>query len=512
MRRPFTALPVFLVVLFGTGRAQTPVARPFKQVPMVPPDSVPVAVWRALHATSNLARDGHQGGNPYPRNLLYLSFRSTATQPQRQAAVDLVQGTVSGGASTGPGERIYLIQIQDDGTSGPLHAAIDTLNTFPQVYMAHAEITDKPATVGEQRPQSVKERFSSHVPEIPPDTTPAWADADLDMTRTFVKNIVLVIFADSATQEDRQAAVELVGGTVIGGSRYTPDGRGVYVLYVDDDGSGTALKTAIVRLLALPQVVAASLNMVVDASDHLPQPERYSIRGTVPARPPDSIPAWILRDSTALTADGHTHQIMEILFRPAATQADRQHAIDLIGGTVVGGLPNSDGDGYYLVFVPDSGQGTQLNAAIAKLKRLSMVDDAGRQNRWTRADSEFGQAPHQPSVPVPMVPPDSVPAALWAALHAPSNIESGPEWGVPYARNLLMLMFKSAATQQQRQSAVDLISGTVIGGQRMGAGERWYYVTIRDDGTGRPLFAAISALKALPQVQIVGPEIPPDGP
>jgi hypothetical protein len=111
---------------------------------MVPPDSVPLAVWQALHASTNLAADSLQGGRPYPRNLIYLMFRSTATQAQRQVAVDLVSGTVIGGASIGPGERYYLIQIQDNGTSGPLGAAIDTLKTLSQVYLVHAEINDSP--------------------------------------------------------------------------------------------------------------------------------------------------------------------------------------------------------------------------------------------------------------------------------------------------------------------------------------------------------------------------------
>lgn len=120
-----------------------------------------------------------------------------------------------------------------------------------------------------------------------------------------------------------------------------------------------------------------------------------------------------------------------------------------------------------------------------------------------------------PSNPVPATPPDSVPAAIWAALHAPSNLApSAPLQGIsfPFPRNLIQIRFADNATQASRQAAVDLIHGQVVGGLPISeAGD--YFVTIQDDGTSGPLFVAIAQLKALPQVALASPNyIIPIGP
>lgn len=57
----------------------------------------------------------------------------------------------------------------------------------------------------------------------------------------------------------------------------------------------------------------------------------------VPMTPPDSIPAWITADSSLDRSGGFTKGVVVVLFQKGATQRQRQAAVDLIGGRVVGG-------------------------------------------------------------------------------------------------------------------------------------------------------------------------------
>ena len=101
----------------------------------------------------------------------------------------------------------------------------------------------------------------------------------------------------------------------------------------------------------------------------------------VPALPPTSQPAWVLSDSnyappaTGLPL-GFARNVIHIIFKVGTSQAQRQQAVDQVGGVVVGGIPLTGGDGYYDVAIPDSGQGVQLQAAVTSLRSLSQVDGA----------------------------------------------------------------------------------------------------------------------------------------
>jgi hypothetical protein len=84
-------------------------------------------------------------------------------------------------------------------------------------------------------------------------------------------------------------------------------------------------------------------------------------------------------------------------------------------------------------------------------------------------------------------------------------IRSSPEWGVPFSRDLIFLAFKEDATQSERQQAIDAVGGEVIGGEHIDRGG-YYYVRIRSDNTGDPLFRAITKLKTFPKVDLASPE------
>lgn len=106
----------------------------------------------------------------------------------------------------------------------------------------------------------MKDQASNPVPAEAPDTVPAWVRADSNLTGPseyipvrFRKNLLIVQFDHEATQVDRQAAIDLVTGTVVGGG-----GGGIYLVRVTDPGDGSDLVKAGKRLETLPQVLAAS--------------------------------------------------------------------------------------------------------------------------------------------------------------------------------------------------------------------------------------------------------------
>lgn len=116
-------------------------------------------------------------------------------------------------------------------------------------------------------------RESNRVPIVPPDTIPGWiyAESNLEtnssyMSGTFVRNIVVILFTPGATQAQRQEAIDLIAGQVVGGNRTMPTG-GEYFIRIEDDGTAAALFRAIERLEALPQVEYAVPEQVVDAGD-----------------------------------------------------------------------------------------------------------------------------------------------------------------------------------------------------------------------------------------------------
>jgi hypothetical protein len=84
--------------------------------------------------------DEHRA-HPYARNLLLVWFHAGATQPERQAAIDAVDGRLIGGTALTPG-GIYSVLIKDDGTTGPLWKAIEKLKALPQILNAHPDLPE----------------------------------------------------------------------------------------------------------------------------------------------------------------------------------------------------------------------------------------------------------------------------------------------------------------------------------------------------------------------------------
>ena len=101
-------------------------------VPLTPPDSVPATLFDSV----NLTTDATRWGSVFMRDIVMLRFAATATEAQRQAAVDGVAGTVVGGHRFSTGDGLYLIHVPDDTTNNRLFVAIDALRANPIVRWA----------------------------------------------------------------------------------------------------------------------------------------------------------------------------------------------------------------------------------------------------------------------------------------------------------------------------------------------------------------------------------------
>ena len=127
--------------------------------------------------------------------------------------------------------------------------------------------------------------------------------------------------------------------------------------------------------VSVPNTVTA-VNMDILVSTDFPAEQ------TVTMVPPDTIPAWVHSDTnvapiTDSSAGRFSKRIVEVTFRPTATLADRQLAIGLVNGVVVGGQRSQDGSiGYYYVKVVDDGSGSGILSAAQMLTALPQVQSA----------------------------------------------------------------------------------------------------------------------------------------
>lgn len=107
-------------------------------VPASAPDSIPTALWDSIASPANTLQDPPSVTGSVIRDLVYVSFVHGTSVGDRQAAIDLVHGTVIGGLPIGEQERFYAVRIPyvlgaGDSTSGPLLRAQAALQRLPTV-------------------------------------------------------------------------------------------------------------------------------------------------------------------------------------------------------------------------------------------------------------------------------------------------------------------------------------------------------------------------------------------
>jgi hypothetical protein len=155
--------------------------------------------------------------------------------------------------------------------------------------------------------------------------------------------------------------------------------------------------------------------------------------------------------------------------------------------------------------VANAGVGAATGAVVLKagagwMSFIGNVDALaiGVNGTTTTFDFEPQSAPT-----VPVLPPDSVPADL---ADSTKWVSGEPHYAGTILRDILVLVFRPGTTQAARQSAIDLVNGTVVGGHPVPGGEGVYLVRVPTNGTIEPLFQAIAVLKSLPQVSIAMPD------
>lgn len=104
---------------------------------------------------------------------------------------------------------------------------------------------------------------------------------------------------------------------------------------------------------------------------------------------------------------------------------------------------------------------------------------------------------------VPALPPDSVPTFPAGGL-----VSGAPLGRDSVERGVVIVMFWPNTPQAARQAAIDAIHGSVIGGLVIDNGDGFYYVRIPDDGTAASVASALTALDAMPQVELAIPAEP----
>ena len=109
-----------------------------------------------------------------------------------------------------------------------------------------------------------------------------------------------------------------------------------------------------------------------------PQNQPKPTGSIVPAEAPDTLPAWVYADSIIVSNSPYSpgpflRDIIVVTFRPSAGQSERQAAIDLVGGVVVGGARSPGAEGDYYVRVATADRGKTLVETAKRLNALSQV-------------------------------------------------------------------------------------------------------------------------------------------
>lgn len=465
---------------------------PGADVPPLPPDSIASATWLALHDTLNLEPASAAYPIPFPRNLILLTFRENTPLNAKQAAIDAIGGEVVGGSRIGNG-GVYYVTIFGYGTTTPLFNAIAQLKALPQVLLATPELV--PLSPARLYHRAAMTAADTARPPIPTSTVFPY-DSSLtvsppgDTATHFFRNIFAIKFDDSTSGLTVLAFFQTFGATIIAGG---PAAREYYVWTSDPGPTWQAydqLHAAMDNAVGVRYAAAVSYRGPIGFNGtHSSAVEGSAL---VPALPPDSIPTWVLADSS-IDGNGYTKQLIEVLFQSSATQPERQAALQSVDGTVIGGLPMTSGDGYYLVQVPDDGSGAQLDSAVVHMTMLPAVRHVGRQWR--------GGGPLPANPDHLMVPDDSL-----------ETIRGPLDTVVTYYRTMAQVQFKPGSTGGGVATLLQKYQAQIVGGVAFSGvyvlryadpGNSWSSVMARVDS----LAAEPIVLRAMPMTRSEGPPL-----
>ena len=525
-------------------QATTDSIRPPK-VTLIPPDSTPLALFTALGSVSGPPLSA----GLYRKDIVVVQFHLRTPLAARQAAIDSVGGRVVGGRLyADKTDGYYYVQISG-GTTAALVIAVGTLQRQPQVgmagwwsqfvepYEAFLRPTDSIARrnrlpdpnalspgVGGVTTTSDLELTRRTVSLLPPDTVSADLLDSLGSVSgaplspgQYRKDVVIVEFEIGTGLSQRQAAIDLVNGVVIGGKLYAEGGDGRYFVRISG-GTTAALLNAVGILQRQPGVGKATW-WSLTAPDEFAL--RCANRSRIPLNPPDSIPTALFAtlgtvSGPPLLDSAYRKDIVIVSFHPTATQAQRQAAIDSICGWIVGGRRNREGPGGHYFVRITGGTTAALLSALKVLHRQSQVQGA---SFWMMYDVSMEAFRHpvdktgsaelatQASTDsirtsrVTLLPPDSIPTALFELL---GSVTGSPPANNPYRKDIVIVAFNRRTPLALRQAAIDSIGGRVVGGHLdTDKTDGSYYVQI-SGGTNAALVSAVLLLQRLPQVSFAG--------
>lgn len=192
---------------------------------------------------------------------------------------DSIAITAPAGLTNGTsGTYVRLVQMDSTIASGAANLANARLWKYDTLLAAHAtpQILN-PGVTGRSRNLTmqivsgaptvftvllrVQAQNAYPVSLVPPDSQPAalYADTNVVINNSYlggkaVKNTILVLFKVTATQAQRQAAIDSVKGVVVGGDQFLPNQDGYYLVRIANDASGSVMSAAITKLQTLTQV------------------------------------------------------------------------------------------------------------------------------------------------------------------------------------------------------------------------------------------------------------------
>lgn len=133
-RPPLVVAIALVVACSAPSEAQSP-SPESAQVPPQAPDRLPERLF-----DPNSLRNLPCITGPADRGIVVVRFEDGATQAQKQEAVDRVDREVVGGLASETREGFYYVVVEDDPDGEVVCAAVETLDSMPQVSIASLSV------------------------------------------------------------------------------------------------------------------------------------------------------------------------------------------------------------------------------------------------------------------------------------------------------------------------------------------------------------------------------------
>jgi len=159
---------------------------------------------------------------------------------------------------------------------------------------------------------------------------------------------------------------------------------------------------------------------------------------------------------------------------------------------------------------------TQIDQAYWKYSEIVRPGDTSSVRTWRFAWPNtvnaasfklwvFGPVPGEPSIPDEAPQGFTISADSVDVLYARARqVYEGPNYAGPFPPDVVLVSFRSGATVQEKQVALDLAGGSVIGGL---GGIYYVHIPVSNPSTDQELATIIEKLEKLPQVEWASPDV-----